>query len=121
MVCIQRHTDPAIVYIVFDTVLNQVADGKCKLHLIHICLYRTEAVQNQIDIALVRDRTQTLENILKKLIDIHMCDVHICCLLVHLNKGKQVCDDLILSVDLGSDVTHKFLIKFLRNSLLSYQ
>ena len=84
MVCIQRHTHPSIIHIIFNAILHQITDGKCKLHLIHICIHRAEAIQDQIDIALVRNWTQTFENIFKKLIDIHMCNVHICSFLIHL-------------------------------------
>ena len=84
MVCIQRHTHPSIIHIIFNAILHQIADSKSKLHLIHICIHRAEAIQDQIDIAPVCNGTQALEDILQKLIDIHMGDVYICCFLIHL-------------------------------------
>ena len=34
MIRIQCYADPALIYIVFDTIFDQVTDGKGKFHLI---------------------------------------------------------------------------------------
>ena len=121
MVCIQGYPDPSIIHIVLDSIFHQITDGKSKFHLIHVCFHRTETIQDQVDVPFVRDWTQTFQNVLQKLVDIHMCDIHIRSLLIHFYQRKKVCDDLVFTIDLGSDIAHKFLIQFLRDSLLSYQ
>ena len=50
-----------------------------------------------------------------------MLDIHIRYFLIHFYKGKQVCDDLIFSVDLRRNILHKLLVQFLRNPFLSHQ
>ena len=50
-----------------------------------------------------------------------MGDVYICCFLIHLYQREQICNDLILSVDLSSNITHKLLIQFYRNVFLCKQ
>ena len=121
MIRIQCYADPSLIYIVFDTIFDQVTDGKGKFHLIHICGYRSERIQDQVNPSLICNRTETLQDILQQLIDIHIADIHICCFFVHFYQGEQIGDDLVLSVNLFCDIRKKFLIQFLRNPLLSYQ
>ena len=118
---IQRHSYPSVVYIVLDRIFYQVTDRRCKFQLVHICLHRAETVKNQIDVSLVRDRTQALQDILQQLVDRHMLDLKICVFLIHLDQRQKVSDDPVLTVDLRCDVTHKLLIQILRDTLLSYQ
>ena len=50
----------------FYRIFNKVTDRRCKFQFIHIRFHRTETVKDQVNIAFVRDRTQTFENILQK-------------------------------------------------------
>ena len=83
MIRIQCYADPSLIYIVFDAIFDQVTDGKGKFHLIHICGYRSERIQDQVNPSLICNRTETLQDILQQLIDIHITDIHICCFFVH--------------------------------------
>ena len=121
MVSVKGYTNPAIIHIVFNTILNQIAHGKSKLHLIHIRLNRAETVQDQINVPLICNWTESLQDILQKLIDIQVLHIQICCLLIHFYKRKQVCNDFILPIDLCSDIAHKLLIKLLRHPFLTHQ
>ena len=66
MVSVKGYTNPAIIHIVFNTILNQIAHGKSKLYLIHICFNRAETVQDQINVPLICNWTESLQDILQK-------------------------------------------------------
>ena len=83
---LNKYTNAKVV--IFDSVLHQIADGKRKLHLIHICGYRSERIQDQVNPSLICNRTETLQNILQQLIDIHITDIHICCFFVHFYRNR---------------------------------
>ena len=121
MIRVKGYPYPAFIHIVLDSVLHQVADSGGELDLIHVRFHRTEAVKDQIDLSLVRNGTQPFQDILQELVDIHMLDLKIRSLLIHLHKGKKIGDNAVLSVDLRGNVMHKFLIQFLRHAGLSHQ
>ena len=121
MIRIQCYTDPSFIYIIFNSILYQIADGKRKLHFVHICIDWTERIQDQGNTSLICNRPQTFQDIFQQFIDIHIGNIHICCLFVHFHKGEQICDNLVLSVNLFCNIRKEFLIQFLRNPLLSYK
>ena len=70
---------------------------------------------------LICNWTESLQDILQKLIDIQVLHIQISCFLIHFYKRKQVCDYLILPINLCSDISHKLLIQLLRHPFLAHQ
>ena len=103
--------------VVFDTILNQVTDGKGEFDFVDFHRHRSEALHYQLYFLLLGNRLQALQNQLNQLIQIHRSNVEIRTGLIHTNQGQQVIDDLGLTVNFVGDITHEFLIEFNRNTI----
>ena len=112
---------PSIRIVIFDCIFNQIGQGKGEFDFIYFRHYRAETFHNKFHVLFLCDRTQTFHDPLQQFIDLNACNIDISGRFIHFYQRKQIIDDFILTVNLCTNICHKFPIKFYRNILLSHQ
>ena len=105
--------------IIFDSVLNEVCDGKRKLDFVEIRRDLTHTFENQIHTGILGNRGKPFKHRFNQFVDIYTADIQCCGFFIHFYKRKQIVDNCILTVDFFHDIVHEILIDFHRNVFLA--
>ncbi len=118
---IEYHLHPTALDIILDRIFYQIRKRQCELDFIHFCNHRSAALKDQLNIRPRRNGSQTLQQQFQHLVHIHCIDVDIRRGSCHLDQREQICDDLVLPVNLLCDICHKLTVQLRRHVLLCDQ
>ena len=100
VVGVHRDGDASIFDVVFDSILDEIGQCHSQLHLVRLDRHIPRCVQQQFNIATIRQRLQALQNVFRQFIEGKLLDVQRLFTLLKANQSQQIIYDGALPVDL---------------------
>ena len=120
-ISVDRNADFPVIPVILDRVLHEIGDHHDHLDLVDLRVYLSHADHRQLDIPLLRNRTESSEYQFDHLIDVAFFNIQSGILPVHSDKGEKLCYDLIFSIHLILDVDHELPVHLNRHIVLLHQ